>query len=103
MSILTVGHPVPIEFTSVSDFPGVMDSKVVVADVAGERSHLGELAVEKTAKYITFCRSDAVQPLLVKLLFQGEISRIVQMFSTKFAIDLHSTHTNCQVRLCVIV
>lgn len=49
----------------------MVDSKVVVADIAGERSHLGELAVENTAKYVTFCRTDAVQGLLVQLLFQG--------------------------------
>ena len=54
---------------------------VVVADVAGECSHLGELAVSKTAQYITFVRDSKIQPLLTEVLFAGECQQTVYIES----------------------
>ena len=66
---------------SLSDKVPAEYGTVVVADVAGECTHLGELAVQKTAKYITFVRDVEVQHLLTEVLFSGECQQALQNFT----------------------
>jgi hypothetical protein len=60
---------VPLQFDFM--FPSITEEKCIVAELFGEYSYLGSLAVERTYKYRTFTSSNLEQSIVHKVLRKG--------------------------------